>query len=590
MPHRPAKRGSRTEAPPAPADAELMRHIRALGLESVEAYRAWCRERGFRAATQKSWQEQRQERLAARRAPAAAASTAELTGHIASLGLKDAAEYRAWCRQHGFSEGPRKSRQQRRQEQLAAERQKAEAMLASARRQTRRPEDTLQRISRGEIDAEMLGSPALRKIHEAFAGVPGQPEVREALLRLLRHVRKHGNLLGTEPAVQYLGREPGNSLIEGLLALARRHRDWLRPVEAWRPESHNTRRQFGSLARHLLANYFVPAFLDAAWFEGDSEKARQHQAWFRHIGIGQNIRTAGLPVTLTKRMAHCFLQAPDDYSIDAALRYGQILGLNGDEHLARAVISTRLSETDAHEAFWLTVLHFFVNNPMLDTACVGPIIDYVYHQKYVPRERENGRTELTRRHEDTEREERSWEESEGGERLAPGPRSPLQPEFSMKGRTAAALLRLVEEWHGQLARESRKRPAQWEASGIGGFRLLEASAEAGDGLCWIVEELLTDQAVREEGKAMNHCVASYARSCAKGHTSIWSLQVEDGRTGARRRAMTIAVQNARKLITQARGRCNRLPGAKHASLRLNRAPEILELWARQEGLILPKHL
>jgi hypothetical protein len=160
----------------------------------------------------------------------------------------------------------------------------------------------------------------------------------------------------------------------------------------------------------------------------------------------------------------------------------------------------------------------------------------------------------------------------------------------MKGRTATALLRLVEEWHGQLARESRKRPVQWEGSGINGFRMMDGSPESGDGVCWIVQELLTDQAVREEGKAMNHCVASYARSCAKGHTSIWSLQVEDCRTGARRRTMTIAVQNARKLITQARGRCNRLPGAKHASLRLNRAPEILEAWARQEGLILPKHL
>jgi hypothetical protein len=155
----------------------------------------------------------------------------------------------------------------------------------------------------------------------------------------------------------------------------------------------------------------------------------------------------------------------------------------------------------------------------------------------------------------------------------------------MKGRTVTALLRLVDEWHGQLAREARKRPLQWESSGINGFRWLDPE----DDVCWIIQELLTDQEVREEGKAMRHCVASYARSCAKGHTSIWSLQVEEGRGGTRRRAMTIAVQNARKQITQARGRCNRLPGAKGASDRLNHAPAILELWARQEGLLLPKH-
>jgi hypothetical protein len=109
-------------------------------------------------------------------------------------------------------------------------------------------------------------------------------------------------------------------------------------------------------------------------------------------------------------------------------------------------------------------------------------------------------------------------------------------------------------------------------------------------LCWIIQELLTSKEVTEEGKAMHHCVGSYARSCAKGHTSVWSMQVEDTRTGACRRVMTISVQNARKLITQARGRCNRLPGARHTGLRLNQAPVILQQWAQQEGLTVPKYL
>ena len=54
--------------------------------------------------------------------------------------------------------------------------------------------------------------------------------------------------------------------------------------------------------------------------------------------------------------------------------------------------------------------------------------------------------------------------------------------------------------------------------------------------------------------------------------------------------MTIAVDNARKVITQARGRCNRLPGSRDCSFRLNQAPTILQQWARQEGLIVPKYL
>ena len=56
------------------------------------------------------------------------------------------------------------------------------------------------------------------------------------------------------------------------------------------------------------------------------------------------------------------------------------------------------------------------------------------------------------------------------------------------------------------------------------------------------------------------------------------------------RVMTIAVTNARKMITQARGRCNNLPGARNSTIRLNRTPAILKQWARQEGLIVAKHL
>lgn len=576
MPHRPKNRGSRTEAPPATADAELRRHLNALGLESVEAYRAWCRQHGFRTGTRKSWQEQRQEREAFRKEEAATAAQAEVARHIQALGLESLDEYRSWCRRHGFSDSANKTPQQRRQEQLVAGRSKAAATLSSSRRHTRRLDETLRRISRGEIDARELSSPSLQRIHELFTAAADRPEIREALLRLLLHAQKHADLFSIEPAAQYLGWQAGNSLLDGLLALAGHHEDWLRPPEEWRPDSHNARRQFGSLARHLLARYDVPVFMDAAWFEGSSSQALRHQQWFKHIGIGQNIRTADLPLRLTKMMAHHFLQAPDDYSIEAALRCGQILGLGGDEPLVRAVIGTRLGETDEHEEFWVTVLQFFINNPMLDPACIGPIIDYVHHQKYVPRAliAEAGPLAGDRVPEDA----------------APLDAGPPQPEFSTKGRTVPALLRLVDRWHGELAREARKRPSQWEPSGIGSFRLIEEQPDSGRPVCWTIQEILTSTELREEGKAMNHCVASYARSCARGHTSIWSMRVQEGQAGSSRRAMTIAVHNARRTVTQARGRCNRLPGAKGASIRLNLAPEILQQWAKQEGLIVPKHL
>ena len=74
--------------------------------------------------------------------------------------------------------------------------------------------------------------------------------------------------------------------------------------------------------------------MDAVWFIEDGEEARRQQDWFSHIGAGQNMRTAEVPTELSKKMAHHFLQAPEHYTIEEALRYGQIKGQGGGDDLA----------------------------------------------------------------------------------------------------------------------------------------------------------------------------------------------------------------------------------------------------------------
>jgi hypothetical protein len=88
--------------------------------------------------------------------------------------------------------------------------------------------------------------------------------------------------------------------------------------------------------------------------------------------------------------------------------------------------------------------------------------------------------------------------------------------------------------------------------------------------------LLSTKALTAEGRKMKHCVASYARSCASGACSIWTLEVEtfEGRA----KVLTIEVRNGARLIGQARGKCNRLPGAKHRGM--------LRRWADNAGLTL----
>jgi hypothetical protein len=339
-----------------------------------------------------------------------------------------------------------------------------------------------------------------------------------------------------------------NSFIEALSAVAHYSNYWIRTVDSWKPRTHNSRRQFSSLVNHLFAKWTVPTFMDSAWFEGDSEKAKSHQSWFLHLARGENIRTATLPITYTKRMAHFFMQAPAEYSVEAALRYGQILALGGNERLVQEVIATRLGTSFLHDEFWTSVLRFFIDNPLLDSVHVGPIIDYLQNQKFTLQE-----------------------EMDGMNLRFAVP----QPNLTMKGRSPVTLLHQVEAWHRKLP-NIKQAHADWLPSNIQKLYFVEGNPESGNHRIWTTTELLSSKALAEEGRLMSHCVATYARSCVHGHCSIWSLE-EISRDG-RRKVLTLEINRLSKLICQARGKRNARPEQKHLG--------ILRRWSEQAGLSL----
>jgi hypothetical protein len=471
-----------------------------------------------------------------------------LLAHIAALGLTNVEDYVAWCVRHGFSRRTGKNSRQRLKERAFATAAAADRRLAQQKRETRSPEKTITSILRGQLEEGAVTQPYLKAISRVARAAPPSPRTRQAFLDLLLHAGRCADLFAAGPVIPHYGRGDANTFVGGLLALAQHAQDWLRPPGDWKPRTHNSHRQFSSLARHLLAHWPVPTFMDSVWFKGFADEALRHQRWFLHIGRGENIRTADLPLPYTKRMAHHFLQAPADFTVEAALRWGQIHGLGGDARLARAVSATRLGSDFAHEEFWVTVLRFFIANPMLDVAHIGPILDYIHQQRFVAQE----------------------------VFVAPGVRErrgPPQPNFTMKGRTPASLLRQVEAWHRTLARVQQPQ-AEWPASGIKGFTFVEGSERGGSLKVWTITELRDTRALVAEGRLMKHCVASYASSCARGDCSIWALEVEtfEGRA----KVLTVEVRNSLKLICQARGKCNALPAEKHRG--------ILRRWAEQAGL------
>jgi hypothetical protein len=72
-----------------------------------------------------------------------------------------------------------------------------------------------------------------------------------------------------------------------------------------------------------------------------------------------------------------------------------------------------------------------------------------------------------------------------------------------------------------------------------------------------IQEIVASADLREEGRAMRHCVASYSRTCARGASAIFSLARDDGMGYERR--LTIQIDVSSKRIIQARGRFNAPP-------------------------------
>ena len=271
-------------------------------------------------------------------------------------------------------------------------------------------------------------------------------------------------------------------------------------------------------------------------------------------------------------MAHLLLFMPQHnrFSIEHNLRWAQVISMEGDRMLARMILSTRLGRNFDHEEFWSTVVLFLANNAMMDPDCVGPLVDYVYNMKFAPRR-------IVR--------------EDGGIEEAP----PLQPNFTMKGRSAVKLLRQVDAWHGHLNREQHVVFHSWPRAGLRPYEFEEVTEELGP-VRWTVQELLSSWELAAEGRAMNHCVVSYSDQCADGKTSIWSICMQKQGAAARENVMTVAIDVATRTITQARGRCNTLPHQPQKSGKapredktgyfemLNRADHILRLWIERERI------
>jgi hypothetical protein len=316
-------------------------------------------------------------------------------------------------------------------------------------------------------------------------------------------------------------------------------------VRDWKPASRNADKQVRSLLDFLFVKYEMPEFFYDAWFKTHS----QHIDWFITLAKGGSVRDLKtLPVEFTKKMAHEFMQAPAYMSISEALRYAQVIGFGGDATLAWYVNSSYLGRNSfASESFWSKVIQFFAQVGMFEVEKLPEIIDYIQAQYTENR------------------------------------------NYSMKGRTISALLRQTEEWHAELRQLAQQRAKarykrvdlKWDTCGIYGFTYETGNSENKSYQRFTIRELLSSEALREEGREQHHCVSSYDRSCADKHNAIFTMHIKK-QSMADIKAVTIQVRLTSMEIVQAKGARNR------SITPVER--EVIERWANREYLSISKFL
>ncbi len=464
--------------------------------------------------------------------------------HIAALGLSNEYRYWDWCRTNNFP-----VRLEKRPSELAIEletEQKKEAKHQAALKAMRNPRKLIHLACTDTIDTERVQRPAIEHFCQAIEKSSEKPEDRASLEAMLLVIEKKSDLLFEYDTSQF----GQHYFIDAFIRMHQRKAQWVREIDSWSPKSKNAFRRFASLVEHLFAKYPLPRFLSNVWLRNDQGTYR-YRDWYVHLGLGQNIRTAKLPVKMTKKVAHHFMTAPDDYSVEQAIRWGQIHAMQGDKRLCEAVVPTRMFKDYKNDEFWQTVLAFFVDNPLLNRRHIGPIIDYIFFQKFDTQEFVVGPGETETR-------------------------QPPQPNMRMKGRNPETLLKQVDEWHLQLGRSAPSKTLFFKRSGVMPFEHVSGNKEYKTK--WTIRELLSGVELRDEGRAMHHCVASYAYDCAKGRCSIWSMEAEtkDGK----KKHLTIEVE--RKRIVEARGLQNRVPTESELN--------IIYQWAGAAGLQVSPYL
>jgi len=302
----------------------------------------------------------------------------------------------------------------------------------------------------------------------------------------------------------------------------------------YRGKSKRIEKQRLELVRYLFGKYHVPRFLEEVWNDAEDPRRReidQFFDWYIAAAQGKSLYKLHSRDILSKKETHQFLQAPAHYSCIQAMWWAKAMCEGANLGHANRLASSRLIQYDINDKFWLSVLRFFVHNP-IEIHEINDLLDYLCN--------EHGENE----------------------------------HFKMKGRSLESVRRSNETWHRLLIKEKQVGGGHWPGVDVPNW--LATAGKKNEKVTWTVTQITSGDDLLKEGQAMHHCVSAYKSRCMSGSIAIFSMKSRSPIQPLKRH-LTIEVRVIQGMVMQTRGFANRLPTAQERN--------VLRRWARSVGFI-----
>ena len=306
---------------------------------------------------------------------------------------------------------------------------------------------------------------------------------------------------------------------------------YIRSPEEWKSKSYNIEKQKIDFIKWIYCKYKVPSFMFTL-LDGSTTSNYEKEIyfkWFICIAQGGSFYKLTKDV-FTKKEAHTFLNISNNKEVRYNIWLAKCITIGLETKLSNVLVN-KLNLRNYESNYFNEVIAFFKRYEKdIDCNTIADVTDFL----------------LTKSND---------------------------KDFSLKGRTISSVIRLTNEWHIELNKLKDGSQYTWVGLDIptSTWRFPKLENDI-----WEIRQLTTSKQLRHEGKVMHHCVASYAYSCSKGLSTIFTMEHYNAIENKQEKCVTIEVSMSTKRIVQVRRRLNKPPTATEN--------KIISKWAFKYGL------